>query len=246
MLTRLLDSALQLTPAGEVRVSLIADQKDMVLGLKPTDSGAIHQLAEWLNMDPSKFKLDGSKQVSTAINAMIGGKWIRSRKGTVRIAPGVEGLASLAISVPLKRESGTPASSPRREDVRNVLNILVVEDCDESYALAELMLRDERLWRASNGTEAIDMVKRRRFDVVFMDVHLPGADGYCAIRAIRDWETETGNARTPMVVLSADDTGTQIRSAAESGCSGFLRKPVRKTEICGLIERLKTLHQTTG
>ena len=89
------------------------------------------------------------------------------------------------------------------------------------------------------------MVKRRRFDVVFMDVHMPGTDGYCAIRAIRDWETETGNARTPMVVLSADDIGTQIRSASASGCSGFLRKPVRKAEISNLLERLKALQLLT-
>jgi two-component system sensor histidine kinase BarA len=88
------------------------------------------------------------------------------------------------------------------------------------------------------------MVKHRRFDVVFMDVHLPGIDGYTAIRAIRDWETETGNARTPMVVLSADDLATQVRSAAEAGCSGFLRKPVGKTEISALLDRLKAVQQS--
>jgi CheY-like chemotaxis protein len=244
MLTRLLDSALRLTPEGEVRVSLVADQKGMLLGLTPAASGTLRQLADWINSDPAEIKLEGDKQVLAAVNAMVAGKWIRARKGTVRITPSVSGPSSLTISLPLQRETVSQVSSPTPNAVRTILNVLVVEDCDESYALAELLLKNERLWRASDGAEAIDMVKRRRFDVVFMDVHLPGTDGYSAIRAIRDWETETGNARTPMVVLSADDVGTQVRSAAEAGCSGFLRKPVRKAEIAALLDRLKAVQHS--
>lgn len=245
MLTRLFDSALKLSP-GEVLVSLNADQKGMLLGITLADAGAIHQLADWLNSDPAQVTLNNPEQILTAVNAMVAGRWIRARKGTVRITPSAAGLAGLAISLPLRRDSISPGRLPRRNDARNMLNVLVVEDCDESYALAELLLKDERLWRAADGGEAIEMVKRRRFDVVFMDVHMPGTDGYTAIKSIRDWETETGNARTPMVVLSADDIGTQIRSASESGCSGFLRKPVRKAEMSGLVERLKTLQRLTA
>ena len=71
---------------------------------------------------------------------------------------------------------------------------------------------------------------------------MPGTDGY--VRSEHDWETETGNARTPAVVLSADDVGTQVRSAAEAGCSGFLRKPVRKAEISALVDRLKAVQNS--
>ena len=122
---------------------------------------------------------------------------------------------------------------------QEVLNVLVAEDCDQSYALAELLLRKELVTRARTGLEAIDMVKERRFDVIFMDIHMPGMDGYGAIRAIREWETRTANARTPIVLLSSDEIGTQARGAAESGCSGFLRKPVRAREMFDLLERLR-------
>jgi len=246
MLTRILDSALKLTPQGELRVAVVADQKGMLLGLTPMDSSTIHEVADWLNRDTAQVNLDGVGEMLPALSAMVAGKWIRSRKGTVRIAPSIQGPASIAISLPLRREGISRETPPRRNDVRNLLNVLVVEDCDESYALAELLLKDERLWRATDGAEAVEMVKRRRFDVVFMDVHMPGTDGYSAIRSIREWETETGNARTPLVVLSGDDITTQIRSASESGCSGFLRKPVRKSEISGLVERLKTLQRLTA
>jgi CheY-like chemotaxis protein len=80
----------------------------------------------------------------------------------------------------------------------------------------------------------------RRYDVVLMDIHMPGMNGYESIRAIRDWETRVGNARTPIVVLSSDDVPTQARGAAQSGCSGYLRKPVRASDMAGLIHRLRT------
>ena len=74
-------------------------------------------------------------------------------------------------------------------------------------------------------------MRERRFDVIFMDIHMPGMDGYGAIR--------TANARTPIVLLSSDEIGTQVRGAAESGCSGFLRKPVKPREMLDLLDRLR-------
>ena len=89
------------------------------------------------------------------------------------------------------------------------------------------------------SSEALRMIQKQRFDVVFMDVHMPGMNGYSAIRSIRDWETQTSNARTPVVVLSSDDLETQYRSATHSGCTGFLRKPLRRSALTDLLYRLK-------
>jgi CheY-like chemotaxis protein len=102
------------------------------------------------------------------------------------------------------------------------------------------------VWRARDGLEAVDMMKARRFDVVLMDIHMPGMDGYKAIRSVRDWETQTGNARTPIVVLSSDDLDTQMRSAAQSGCSGFLRKPLDQHDLVDLLDRLKAVRTVSA
>ena len=128
---------------------------------------------------------------------------------------------------------------PQQE--RTGLSVLVAEDSDESFMLTGILLQKELVWRARDGIEALDMMQAHRFDVVFMDVHMPGLDGYQAIRSMRDWETETGNARTPIVVFSSDDLETQKRSAAQSGCSGFLRKPLDHDDLMELLDRLKTV-----
>jgi CheY-like chemotaxis protein len=121
----------------------------------------------------------------------------------------------------------------------DALHVLVAEDCDDSFALSELVLDQESVHRARTGPEALEMVQKQRFDVVFMDIHMPGMDGYRAIRAMREWETQSGNARTPIVVLSSDDLETQRRYAAQCGCSGYFRKPLKKTDLTGFLDRLK-------
>lgn len=102
------------------------------------------------------------------------------------------------------------------------------------------------MWRARDGLEALDMMKARRFDVVLMDIHMPGLDGYKTIRSMRDWETQTGNARTPIVVLSSDDLDTQMRTASQSGCSGFLRKPLDRHDLMDLLDRLKAVRTVSA
>ena len=55
--------------------------------------------------------------------------------------------------------------------------------------LTGILLQKELVWRARDGLEALDLMKTHRFDVVSMDIHMPGLDGYKAIRGMRDWET---------------------------------------------------------
>jgi AmiR/NasT family two-component response regulator len=63
---------------------------------------------------------------------------------------------------------------------------------------------------------------------------------------MREWETQTGNARTPIVVLSSDDIDTQMRSASQAGCSGFLRKPLDRHDLMDLLDRLKTVRTASA
>jgi CheY-like chemotaxis protein len=133
-------------------------------------------------------------------------------------------------------------SEPAHQD-KSGLSVLVAEDSDESFVLTEILLQKELVWRARDALEALHMMKAHRFDVVLMDVHMPGLDGYKAIHAMREWETGTGNGRTPIVVLSSDDLDTQMRSAAHSGCSGFLRKPLDPMDLLDLLDRLRNIRR---
>jgi CheY-like chemotaxis protein len=239
-LVRILKLALKLSRSGTVRVTVSACGEDRVcLRVVLPGYDLARQLAGWMNAEDGELQLEGT-DVGSIVSAAVAGRRLRALGATTEFASDPSGPAGLAIC--LRRQAVGCAEEPSTE-AAGPLQILVTEDCDESYALTELLLRSESVDRARTGLEAIDKVKQRRFDVVFMDIHMPGLDGYDTIREIRGWETRSGNARTPVVILSSDDVGTQTQSAAQSGCSGFLRKPVRMADLQALLEPLRATRE---
>jgi CheY-like chemotaxis protein len=253
VLTRVLRTVSKLSPRGEVRVAVgaLSSAQALAAGLDarggvrieifPHNSNIALRVSDWLNADPEDVNFKDADDVLFGVETLVAGKRIRALGGTAEFQCDARLPMGLTITLPWSTD-GNPeryAQQPENDDVG--LNILVAEDCDDSFVLTEILLQRESVWRAQNGVEAIDLVKKRRFDVVFMDVHMPGMDGYQAIRSVRDWETQTGNARTPIVVLSSDDLDTQTRSAARAGCSGYLRKPLNNRDLMELLQRLKEL-----
>src|SRR5262249_14325530 len=110
-------------------------------------------------------------------------------------------------------------SSERLHDVESPvlpLNLLVAEDSDDSFYLLQAYVvgQGHKLTGASDGVRAVEMAKSGAYDFVFMDVKMPVMDGYTASRLIREWETEQGRPRLPILLLSADEASRQMRLGA--------------------------------
>jgi len=242
-LTRVLDAVSKLGRKGEALVNATrANQGDgFRLEIIPANSSIALRVADWLNSDADQVNFQDADEVRHGVSILVAGKRIRALGGSAEFVSDPRAPMALVVSLPW--QAGTDQDFPAEPSIPDHigLSVLVAEDLDESFVLTRILLQNELVWRARDGQEALDMMKTHRFDVVLMDVHMPGLDGYKAIRAMRDWETETGNARTPIVVLSSDDLDTQMRSAAQSGCSGFLRKPFDPMDLADLLDRLKTV-----
>ena len=246
VLTGILDTILKLAPSPGLHVLVCAhaNATGVRFSITPDDSGLAGRLVSWLNSDPETVSFRDLPDMPFPLAVMVAGKRLRVLGGTAQIVEEIGASARISIHVPaLPSQAWAPSMQEGRP---NSLNVLLTEDCDDSYAVSELMLRKENVWRARDGREAIEMVKKQRFDIVLMDIHMPGMDGYTVIRTIRDWETQTANARTPIVVLSSDDLQTQRQSAAQSGCTGFLRKPLCKNDLLDLLDRLKETRSLTA
>jgi len=241
VLARVLRAVSKLSPRGEVQIRIC--DVDSGVGVRfeivPQNSNMALRVADWLNADPQDVEFKDADDILFGVSTLVAGKRIRALGGSAEFQCDARLPMGLIVTLPWRTDTSSDAHAEPSEHDNAALNVLIAEDCDESYALTGLLLQRESVWRAHDGFEAVDLVKKRRFDVVFMDVHMPGMDGYKAIRSIRDWETQTGNARTPIVVLSSDDLDTQTRSAAQSGCSGYLRKPLNNRDMLDLLQRLK-------
>jgi len=95
---------------------------------------------------------------------------------------------------------------------------------------------------AVDGLEAVDQFKRstteRPFDLIFMDVMMPEFDGFAALGAIRDFESEKNTAPSKVVMVSALKGQDQVERSKEFGALQYLHKPLRESDIFDLLSEL--------
>ena len=128
------------------------------------------------------------------------------------------------------------------------LKILLAEDSVESQELMALYVRGtpHTMDYAENGTSAVERFKTGGYDLVFMDLQMPGLDGYEATRAIRACEEAQGLPRVPIIALTANAGGEIQRKSAQAGCTGFVTKPVKEATILGVIRRFMAVQAGGG
>ena len=141
---------------------------------------------------------------------------------------------------PLSRR--TPAPSSRRA--------LVAEDNDINALITQKALRrlGFEVFRAIDGEEALRLaspiapLESRPFDIILMDLKMPGLDGYEATRRLRRLEAACGWSPTPIIALTANAFDEKRGSPSEPGFDAFLVKPVEFGALAGTVERVCAAH----
>lgn len=116
------------------------------------------------------------------------------------------------------------------------LRILVVDDDELSRRLMRVILTHEghRVDVAANGLEALEAVKNNKFDIVFMDLHMPDMDGMESSRKIRAWED--GDSHTFIVALTASYLPEIGEALFEAGMDNYISKPFDVTQVQRLLK----------
>jgi CheY-like chemotaxis protein len=120
------------------------------------------------------------------------------------------------------------------ESAAHPARILVVEDNAElAFGLRNsLEIAGHEVTVAGDGAQAVQLYTERHFDLVLMDVHMPGVDGYEATRRIR---REPGGAEVHIIMLSASAFAGDREAALASGADDFVGKPV---QVDALLEKI--------
>jgi CheY-like chemotaxis protein len=114
--------------------------------------------------------------------------------------------------------------------------ILVVDDTDDIREMFRFVLemRGYKVLEASDGREAISIALVERPDLIFMDLHMPGTNGFEVVQQLRhDWRTKT----RPIIAVSALDASTAGPVAIAAGCDAFISKPVEIETLSSIVER---------
>jgi PAS domain S-box-containing protein len=119
------------------------------------------------------------------------------------------------------------------------LNILVAEDnhVNQVLALSLLNKMGHEVTVVEDGQRAIHALESKNFDLVVMDLQMPGMDGLEATRRIRENERSTGK-HVPILAMTAHVMEGDRRRCISEGMDGYLGKPVKKEELLQAISSL--------
>jgi len=147
------------------------------------------------------------------------------------------------VTLPLKPGAATVDAHADESTPLPPMRILVVDDVPQTIELLQIVLGQagHRVAAAQNGEKAVRAVLRDQFDVVLMDVQMPGTDGLEATRRIRAQEQTRGLMPTPIVALSASVQRQDQDAARAAGMNGFATKPVELPRLMAEIARVTGL-----
>ena len=167
----------------------------------------------------------------------------------------------LAVSTPGKgstftftlavREGAAPAADAplsiedllikKRTVAPSAIRILVVEDIPMNQVLTLRMLAEMgyRADKVNNGRECLDLLRTEKYDLIFMDLHMPEIDGISATREIRRRERDNPDlSRTFICALTANVMTRNREDCFEAGMDDILPKPLRTDELRSVLNRL--------
>jgi PAS domain S-box-containing protein len=150
--------------------------------------------------------------------------------------------ATVYLSLPMDLPESLPLEKPMPllapPKSKKTFAILLVEDDMTSQFSIKYMLEfvGHKVDCAWDGKEALDLVARRPYDLILMDVQLPGMDGIQTMRRIR--EMEAGKRRTPIIAVTAYAMGGDRERLLDVGMDEHIPKPIEIETCLALIDKV--------
>ncbi len=121
------------------------------------------------------------------------------------------------------------------------MKILLVEDnlLNQKVVMYNLKKYNYAITTVTNGDDAMVKIENNKFDLVLMDIMLPGMNGYEITREIRKFETDNniGNA-VPIIALTANTLDNDDKKCIDAGMNDYLSKPFTSEQLISKIENL--------
>ncbi|HZH77296.1 MAG TPA: response regulator [Archangium sp.] len=114
--------------------------------------------------------------------------------------------------------------------------ILLVDDSRTVLLMHQLLLADRgyELLTARDGEEALEKALAARPDLIFLDVIMPGMDGFETCQALRAHETTRD---IPIIMVTTSGEPQNIQRGFDSGCTDYITKPFNDNELLDKLER---------
>jgi CheY-like chemotaxis protein len=130
-----------------------------------------------------------------------------------------------------------PAPQPDPELGERRLRVLAAEDNPTNQLVLRTLLGQAGIdvHVVGDGEAAVEAWRGAHWDLLLMDIRMPGMDGLAATRAIRAAEAAAGRRRTPIIAVSADATAREAAHYREAGIDCLVPKPIQFSQLATAI-----------
>jgi CheY-like chemotaxis protein len=116
--------------------------------------------------------------------------------------------------------------------------ILVVEDnAWNARLIGDILESNSRfhILEASNGLEAMEVIRNNTPDLVLLDIMLPDKNG---VEVLKEIKSDPAYQHIPVIALTASASAELERQSVEAGCDAFMTKPFTKRGLLAVVEKL--------
>jgi len=247
ILFNLIGNAIKFTDAGTVQVSLAVQPGTggaVTLQLAVSDTGigipesAMPTLFDrFTQADSTTMRRYGGSGLGLAITREI----VQMMGGTIATTSTPGRGSRFAVSIPShlaeRRDAAPAAAAAGVAEAVRALRILVAEDNDVNQILISALLArmGHVVHMVANGQLAVEAVRRGDYDLVLMDLQMPGMDGMEATQAIR--ALDDARAALPIVAMTANAFEEDRRACLAAGMDDYVAKPIDVEQLARAIAR---------
>lgn len=246
VIVNLIGNAIKFTEKGEVRLKvnllheesgkqyLQFDVSDSGIGIPENKIAYIFETFTQATTDTER-KYGGTGlglSICKQLVELQGGKiWVKSKVGVGSTFSFTLGFKVNTNDV--KKEEETVIKSVKEEDWTNY-HVLLVEDNKINQLLALKVLKNWGLNIdvAENGKIATEMVRKKSYDIILMDLQMPVMNGYEATKVIR----EEFNLKIPIIAMTASAMRDELESCIYQGMNDYITKPFQPNELYNLLD----------
>ncbi len=236
VLSNLLSNALKFTENGYVEFGYTTDKNNVNFYVKDTGIGIskdkVNDIFERFNQAAvNTEKLYGGTGLGLSISKsciqLLGGSiWVESKIGKG---------STFSFSIPYKKAKENPSKQKTKQKINlKGKRVLIVEDDPMNYAYLSEVLGDLELelHHVNNAVKAVEIVKDIDFDLVLMDIQLPGKDGNYAASEIKKTFPNL-----PVIAQSAYAFENEKQISLQAGCDDYITKPIKKDTLIGTLKK---------
>lgn len=254
VLNNLLNNAFKFTENGFVSIKcMFEDQSessvfvrfeitDTGIGISKKDQKKVFQ--KFSQVEPSV----SSKYGGTGLGLTICRNLVNLLKGRISVSSKLGSGTTINCLIPFKKGEETDMFFSGRQIIdREILNkkkILLVDDDNFNRLLAKLMLEKFNCSFdiAASGKEAVGWLERKKYDVVLLDMRMPGMKGIEVAEYLRKHKNDNS---TKIVAVTASALKKELLDFYDSGINDFLIKPFRETDLFGKICKVLEIKEYT-